>query len=298
LTDVAMGIVVFVILVALVRFIQRFLDVRVLQQTRMDLGLREALKTGIGYVGVVIAALVAINTAGIDLSGLAIIFGALSVGIGFGLQGVVNNFVSGLVLLIERPIKVGDWIVVGQDQGVVKRISVRSTEIQTFSNSSVILPNSELVTGRVTNWMHKEKSGRVELQVGVAYGSNTEKVREVLLDCVKELGNIQTWPQPSVVFLDFGDSALLFEVRFFIRNIQERLVIASDLRFAIDTAFRKAGITIPFPQRDVHIKDASGQADATAAKPEEAVAPPSGKVLPIRSGQRASDSVIDEDHDD
>ncbi len=269
LTDVLMGIVVFIVLIALVRFFQRFLDVRVLQQMRMDRGVRDALRTGIGYAGFVLAALIAIDTAGIDLSGLAIIAGALSVGIGFGMQSIVNNFVSGLILLIERPIKVGDWIVVGQDEGFVKRISVRSTEIETFSRSSVIVPNSELIAGRVTNWMYKDQSGRVELPVGVAYGSDTAKVSEVLLDCVRGRDDVKARPQPHVMFMDFGDSALLFELRFFIRDIADRIAIMSDVRFAIDAAFREAAITIPFPQRDVHIIEAVGKTTATEAEPAE-----------------------------
>jgi small-conductance mechanosensitive channel len=298
LTDVLIGMVVFAILFILVRFIQGFLDVRVLRQTRMDVGVRDALKAGIGYVGVVIAALVAIHTAGIDLSGLAIVAGALSVGIGFGMQSIVSNFVSGLILLIERPIKEGDWIVVGQDEGYVKRISVRSTEIQTFSNATVIVPNSELITGSVTNWMYKDKSGRAELPIGVAYGSDTAKVREVLLDCLKGHNGIRAWPQPTVLFMDFGDNALLFQLRFYVNKVDDRLSIASDIRFAIDAAFREAGISIPFPQRDVHVIEASGQPDETEVKPDKAATPQSSKILPIRSGGRADDSGIDQDSDD
>jgi len=297
LTDVLMGMAVFVVLVVLVRIFQRFLERRVLLQTRLDVGLRDAIKTGIGYVGVVIAALVAINTAGFDLSGLAIIAGALSVGIGFGMQSIVNNFVSGLILLVERPIKVGDWIVVGQDEGYVKRISVRSTEIRTFSNASVIVPNSDLISGRVTNWMYKDRSGRIELPIGVAYGSDTAKVREVLLECVKGRDDIKSWPRPEVVFMDFGDSALEFQLRFFIWNVDDRLSIASDIRFAMDAAFREAGIAIPFPQRDVHIVDAGGQSAAAAAASGTTAAAPAGKVLPMRSGQGVTDAGLDGDGD-
>ena len=296
LTDVLMGIVVFIVLLVLLRFFQRFLDVRVLRQTRMDSGVRDALNTGIGYVIVIIAGLAAIDTAGIDLTGLAVIAGALSVGIGFGMQSVVNNFVSGLILLVERPIKVGDWIVVGQDEGNVKRISVRSTEIQTFSNSTVIVPNSELISGRVTNWMYKDSSGRAELAIGVAYGSDTAKVREVLIGCVKDREGVKAWPQPQVVFMDFGDSALLFQLRFHVRNIDQRLAIMSDVRFAIDAAFREAGISIPFPQRDIHVIEPGGKGEGAEAG--ETAASPSGKVLPMRSGRRRGESGEVEDGED
>ncbi len=286
--DVLIGIAVFVVLIMVIRFLQRFIDQRVLRQTRMDVGVRNAINTGIGYAGFVLAALIGIDTAGIDLSGLAIIAGALSVGIGFGMQSIVNNFVSGLILLVERPIKVGDWIVVGQDQGTVKRISVRSTEILTFSNASVIIPNSELIAGRVTNWMYKDTSGRVELKIGVAYGSDTDLVRRVLLDCARGHPGIKPWPQPYVVFMDFGDSALLFELRFFIRDMNNYLAISSDMRFEIDAAFREAGITIPFPQRDVHVYQQAAPAVAQAPT-EEPAAPTTGKVLPMRSGKRSDD---------
>ncbi len=285
LTDVLMGMAVFIFLLILVRLFQRFLDVRILRQTRMDVGVRDALKTGIGYGGVVIAALAAINTAGIDLSGLAIIAGALSVGIGFGMQSIVNNFVSGLILLIERPIKVGDWVVVGEDQGFVKSISVRSTQIQTFSNASVILPNSELIAGRVTNWMFKDRSGRVEIPIGVAYGSDTAKVRETLLACVRGRAGIKPWPAPHVMFMDFGDSALIFELRFHISNILERIIVSSDVRFAIDAAFREAGISIPFPQRDVHMIQPGAQTSTPQPSADDAAAPPSGEVLPTGPGR-------------
>ena len=286
--DVLTGIAVFVVLIMVVRFLQRFIDHRVLKQTRMDVGVRNAINTGIGYAGFVLAALIGIDTAGIDLSGLAIIAGALSVGIGFGMQSIVNNFVSGLILLVERPIKVGDWIVVGQDQGTVKRISVRSTEILTFSNASVIIPNSELIAGRVTNWMYKDSSGRIELKIGVAYGSDTDQVRKVLLDCARGHSGIKPWPQPYVVFMDFGDSALMFELRFFIRDMSNCLAISSDLRFEIDAAFREAGITIPFPQRDIHVYQQGAPAAAQTA-PEGAAAPATGKVLPMRSAKRPDD---------
>ncbi len=291
--DLLAGILVFVFLVVLVRFVQRFLDRRILQQTRMDVGVRNAVNTGIGYVGFLLAALVAIDTAGIDLSGLAIIAGALSVGIGFGMQSIVNNFVSGLILLVERPIKVGDWIVVGPDQGTVKRISVRSTQIQTFSNASVIIPNAELISGRVTNWMYKDRSGRVELPIGVAYGSDTEKVREILVKCAKAHRDVNLLPEPYVMFMDFGDSALLFQLRYFVRDMNNALSSASDLRFAIDAAFREAGITIPFPQRDVHVIQNGGASTGEEAEPGKTARAPSGKVLPIRGSKRTEEIEAD-----
>ncbi len=236
------------------RAFQRILETRIFPHTRLDVGLRHSLKTSAGYIGLVIALAAAVSMLGLDLSNLAIIAGALSVGIGFGLQNVVNNFVSGLILLVERPLKVGDWVEIGEHQGYVQRISVRATEIRTFQRSEVIIPNSELISSALVNWTHKDTYARVEIPVGVAYGSDTARVRELLLECARAHPLTNGWPAPYVLFMDFGDSSLDFELRLFIANADERLRVASDLRFAIDRAFREHGIEIPFPQRDLHLR--------------------------------------------
>jgi small-conductance mechanosensitive channel len=183
--------------------------------------------------------------------------GALSVGIGFGLQNIVNNFVSGLILLFERPIRKGDWIVVGGTEGYVKEIQIRSTRIQTFDRSDVIVPNSELISNQVTNWVLTNKTGRAVIPVGVAYGTDTEKVRNILLAIVENCESVDKTglvPKPLVLFRGFGDSCLDFELRVFLYNIDNRLSVISEINFAIDKAFREAGIVIPFPQRDLHVK--------------------------------------------
>lgn len=252
--------VIFAILLTLSGWVRSRLDKRWLQKTRMDRGAREAMVTISGYLMIAIAALVALSIAGLNFSNLAIIAGALSVGIGFGLQNVVNNFVSGLILLFERPIKTGDWVVVGQTEGYVKRIRIRATQIQTFDRSDVIVPNSELISQQVTNWMLESPRGRVKIPVGVAYGSDTDQVRDILLKLAEEHPRVvqvhdTLSPKPRVLFRAFGDSSLDFELRVFIYNIDERISVTSDLNFAIDRAFREAGIEIPFPQRDVHMRD-------------------------------------------
>jgi len=239
-----------------------------LLNTRMDRGAREALVTITGYVGVALAIVIALGIAGMEFSNLAIVAGALSVGIGFGLQNIVNNFISGLILLFERPIKTGDWVVVGTTEGYVKRISIRSTQIQTFDQSDVIVPNSEIIQGQVTNWMLRDPHGRVRVPIGVAYGSDTEKVKQLLLEVAcahPQVISDGSASEPSVLFLAFGDSALQFELRCIIENIDKRLQVRSDLNFAIDAAFRANGIEIPFPQRDLHIRNWPGSPPGPAA---------------------------------
>lgn len=285
ITDVLTGVVTFIILIVILRSVQHFINRRVLQNMRIDAGVRNSLSTGIGYVGLIIALLVAINTTGIDLSGLAIIAGALSVGVGFGLQSIVNNFVSGLILLAERPIKVGDWVEVGQHQGIVQRISVRSTEIKTFERATVIMPNSDLIANPVVNRMHRDRQGRIEVPIGVAYGSDVQKVRDILLECAARHDDILQNPAPFVLFMDFGDSALLFELRAYLSDVNRRLRISSELRFEIDEEFRKAGIEIPFPQRDLHIKSGTVP-ESTPAKR----APARRKTAPKRAAPSGSKS--------
>ena len=289
LADFFLAILVFFALVALVRVLQRALERKVLPQTRLDIGVRHALRAGLGYVGVTIAALIGISVAGLDLSNLALIAGALSVGIGFGLQNVVNNFVSGLILLVERPIQVGDWVVVEGHEGFVKRISVRSTEITTFQRASVIIPNSKFLENPVQNWTHKDASGRIDIPVGVAYGSDTELVRDTLLEIAKANPKIREIPPPEALFLNFGESSLDFQLRAHTASISDHFRIGSELRFAIDDAFREAGIEIAFPQRDIHIRDLDKPERVRRAIDDGATAPekkpparrkPSGKSSP------------------
>jgi potassium efflux system protein len=170
---------------------------------------------------------------------------------------VVNNFVSDLILLVERPIKAGDWVVIGGHEGKVKKVNVRSTEVETFQRASVIIPNADLISSPVVNWTHKNMLGRVEVSIGVAYGTDPRKVEKILVDCAKAHPNVIATPEPFVLFMDFGDSALVFELRAFLSDVERRIMTASDLRFAIDDAFRAAGIEIPFPQRVIHMAPGS-----------------------------------------
>lgn len=266
------GIVVLVLGYFITRWFQAWLDGSVMARSRMDTGVRNSIRTAIGYVGVAIAALIGISAAGIDLSNLALVAGALSLGIGFGLQNIVSNFVSGLILLVERPFKAGDWIVAGAVSGTVKKISVRATEIETFQRQTVILPNSELINAAVGNWTHKNSLGRLEIPVGVAYGSDVRRVHGILMDIARSHPLVLKNPEPFVHFANFGDSSLDFEVRVYLADILRQLEVQNDIRFAIVEAFDKEGIEIPFPQRDLHLRSGFAAAsDLQAKSPEQQV---------------------------
>ena len=210
----------------------------------------------INYIGISIAVLIAMLVAGFNFTGLAIIAGALSVGVGLGLQTIVNNFICGLILMIEKPIKPGDRIIVNGVEGIVKKIRPRSTQVSLLSKEDVIFPNSELISSPVTNYMFRDPLWRVTCKVGVAYGSNTDLIKEVLLNVAAENSEVldESPYQPIVLFRDFGNSSLEFELWCTINNVNRKYYIMSDLNYEIDKAFRKNNITIAFPQRDIHIK--------------------------------------------
>ncbi len=252
-SEILLGLLLFAVLLTATRLIQRALDRRIFPRTRLGMGARSSIRAAVGYAGFTLATLFGISTMGIDFSSLAMIAGALSVGIGFGLQNIVNNFVSGLILLIERPIKVGDWVVVGEHQGHVKQISVRATEITTFDRASVFIPNSSLISGTVLNRTHADRIGRVIVPIGIDYDADVIKTRELLLGIAKETPGVKENPAPTVFMGGFGDSALNLELMVFINDVDKMKAVTSDLLFAIHAAFRQHGIQIPYPQRDLRL---------------------------------------------
>jgi len=281
---IALAVILFIGGYLITRAIQFWLRNQFLPTTSLDPGLRNSIATVFGYTGIVLAVVLAITAAGLDLSNVAIVAGALSVGIGFGLQSIVNNFVSGLILLAERPIKAGDWIITGVGEGTVRKTSVRSTEIETFDGATVIIPNSTLITDAVTNWTHHDQKGRIKIAIGVGYDSDPDEVSDILLECGQSHEKVVNNPAPVVYFMDFGADALIFELRAYLADINSCLSVQSDLRFAIVKALRKADIEIPFPQRDIHIKSAPGEFPTTKSVAKK---PPRRKTgtLPTKSNQ-------------
>ncbi len=258
LNQLLSSILAFLLVFYFFKLIRWFLRERLFASVKVSVAESEAVVAIIGYIGFTFAILASLNALGIRWENLAIIAGALSVGIGFGLQTIISNFVSGLILLFERPVRVGDWVILGNGlEGHIKKVNMRSTEILTLERSSVLIPNSNLLSDTITNWTLKDNIGRQDIDVGVAYGSNTELVKEVLLGVASEHPKLRRYPVPRVLFKNFGDSSLDLALRFFLININDRHQVGSDLRFAIDKAFRENDITIPFPQRDLHLKSKS-----------------------------------------
>jgi small-conductance mechanosensitive channel/predicted nucleic acid-binding Zn-ribbon protein len=235
-------------------FFQGAVDAHYMTPRNMDLGVKMATKKLLQYAIFTIGFFIAVSMAGLDLQKFTIIAGALGVGIGFGLQNIVNNFVSGLILLFERPVKVGDTINIDDQWGTITKIGLRSTVFETLDRAEIIVPNSELISQKVTNWTFTTNVSRVVLTVGVAYGSPLDKVLEILNRVAEEHPDILDEPQSSAIFTGFGDSSIDFELRAWISDISKRLKVKSELGQSVDRYFRDEGITIPFPQRDLHLR--------------------------------------------
>ena len=264
------AMLLFVAGLAATQGLRRWLDTSFLPLTRLDLGLRNSISATLGYVGFILAAALALSYVGLGFEKLAIVAGALSVGIGFGLQSIVNNFVSGLILLWERAIRVGDWVVVGDEQGYVKRINVRSTEIETFDRATMIVPNSNLVAGVVKNWLRGDKVGRIKIAIAPHAGVDPESMRDILLAAARAQEGVLRIPAPQAMFLGMEANAFKFELWCYVEDVEQSARVRSDLHFDLYQRLNEAGITIgpaapPLPPTIVQIPELDKLAAAAVA---------------------------------
>jgi small-conductance mechanosensitive channel len=252
------SIVMFVLFIAIFAMtshvLQRLLKSHVFSRMRLDAGMQYTLTRIVHYLIMIVGAVVGFQFIGIDLTGLAIILGFLSVGIGFGLQNITSNFVAGLILLLERPIKVGDRIMVGNQEGDVVEINMRSTTIRTLNNVSVIVPNSEFVSTKVENWSYGDETVRVDVNVGVSYDSDLETAIRSLMEVAAEHPAVLKNPAPDVLHMGFGDSAWNMRLRIWLEDSGRHLEVQSEIHCAIVQKFRQNRVEIPFPQRDLHVR--------------------------------------------
>jgi small-conductance mechanosensitive channel len=257
------------------RFVRFALKEEVFSRVHLQRGIPNAITSTAGYVVLLGGFFIALSAAGIDLSRFTILAGAFGVGIGFGLQNVVNNFVSGLILIYERPVQAGDIVQIGDVMGAINRIGIRSSTIRTFEGAEVIVPNANLISEEVVNWTLSDKERRLKIPVGVAYGSDHVRVIEVILAALHEVPHVLPVPAPEVLFRGLGDSSLDFEVRIWTAEIFY-LRVESDVLGRIYSALAQAGIEIPFPQRDLHLRsidaDAARSLSGTQAGPAVAKA--------------------------
>jgi small-conductance mechanosensitive channel len=258
-TDVTLSAIfvflfILLIVVFLSRLFSRKLVDRILIRLQIEEGTRYTFRRVIELTFILIGAIIAFQSIGINLSGLAVIFGLLSVGIGFGLQNITSNFVAGLILLFERPIKVGDRVNVGGMEGDVVEINIRSTTIRSLNNIDIIVPNSEFVSSQVVNWSHGDRKIRLDIEVGVSYNSDLETVLRSLKEAALENQEILQDPGPDVHLREFGDSSWNMKLRVWIDNPKRHPVVRSDINCAIVRKFRENGVEIPFPQTDLHVR--------------------------------------------
>jgi small-conductance mechanosensitive channel len=258
-TDVTLSAIfvfLFILLIIVIfsRLFARKLVDRILIRLQIEEGTRYTFRRIIELTFILIGAIIAFQSIGINLSGLAVIFGLLSVGIGFGLQNITSNFVAGLILLFERPIKVGDRVTVGGIEGDVMEINIRSTTVRSLNNIAIIVPNSEFVSSQVVNWSHGDRRIRLDIEVGVSYQSDLDTVLRSLKEVATENPEILRDPEPDVHLRDFGDSSWNMKLRIWIDDPKRHPVVRSDINCAIVRKFRENGVEIPFPQRDLHLR--------------------------------------------
>ncbi|MCH9613700.1 MAG: hypothetical protein SP1CHLAM54_07090 [Chlamydiia bacterium] len=258
LVNLFLSLVIFFALFTLTRYLQKFLEKKVFPFTNFDKGLQHALKIATGYLGTFVTIIISLSILGFHLSSLLYVLGGLSVGIGLGFQPIVTNFVSGIIMLIERPIRIGDIVDLPDGMGVVTRISVRATEVRTFDRCSVLVPNTQMINNVVKNWTHENASRRILVPISVAYGNDPKAIRETLLDIARNAPKASKELEPAVVFDEFGDSGLNFKVFVFVDDLVNYGEVAHHVKFEIERVFKEQGIEIPYPKQEVYVhKNAS-----------------------------------------
>ena len=265
------GVTVFITVLA-ARNLPGFLEIFVLNRTQLETGIRYAIVTILGYIIVGIGIFTALNQLGVQWGSLGFLIAALGVGIGFGLQEIIANFISGLIILFERPIRVGDYVSVGDQSGTVSNIRIRATTLTDLDNKEILIPNKEFITTRVTNWTLTNSVIRLIIPVGIAYGSDTRRAQKTILETIKAEPKVLDNPAPQVIFVNFGDSSLDFEMRVFIRSFEDRFPVINAIHTSVNLALEREGISIPFPQRDLHLVSADGlklPAGASASVPTD-----------------------------
>ncbi len=253
-----MSLVIFIVFITFFLFLgsftRRFLQSKLLDKFEIDAGLKYTLSRVAQYIIVVIGLLISFQFVGINLTSLAVIFGLLSVGIGFGLQNITANFISGLIIMFERPISVGDRVDVSGIEGDVTEISIRSTKIRTLNNVSIIVPNSQFVENNVVNYSHGDPTFRLDINVGVSYSSNLDDVLKALNEVAEGHSKVMKSPKHQVHLTNFGDSSWDMQLRVWIPNVKDRYVLRNEFHQAIVRKFEEMDIEIPFPQRDLHVR--------------------------------------------
>ena len=238
------------------RLLRGMLRRNVFRRTHLNIGTQETISRILHYIIMLLGVFIAVQQVGVDLTTLAAISAVLMVGIGLGLQNITSNFISALILLFERPVQVGDFVEVGGIQGRIRRIKTRSSVVETLDNVSIIVPNLNFITQNVTNWSYRDSKVRIHVSVGVSYSSDVDLVAETLLRVGRSHQEVLLNPEPAIQFLEFADSTLNFDLLVWINDASRQYFIRSDLNFAVVKAFREQGITIAFPQRDLHIRSA------------------------------------------
>lgn len=249
-----LAVLMFLAILYLLRLFRGWLVPKILNRLKLRPSSQESLTAALSYISVLVAMLVGLSVFGVNLRSLGLLVSALSVGLGFGLQHIVNNFISGILIMFERPFRIGDWIVVNDKEGIVYKINIRSTELETFDRAIVIIPNADIISGQLINWTLTDAGGRIAIDVGVGYDSDLNKVLKTALDIAKSDPRVLTDPAPSAIVTEFADSAINIRLRCYLGNILERSYVKSDLMIRLQQAFAENGIDIPFPQRVVQVQ--------------------------------------------